>query len=98
MRTEKRRSFANDTSPPSPLSKREGELVFSSKLELEASSPSLLERGLGGEVPPRSHAHTAAYSAGSNNSHTPTITGRGARAAPAGRAAAADPARWAAQY
>ena len=38
------------TSPPSPLSKREGELVSSFSLELEASPPSLLERGLGGEV------------------------------------------------
>ncbi|AII53665.1 (E)-4-hydroxy-3-methylbut-2-enyl-diphosphate synthase [Hymenobacter sp. APR13] len=42
------------TSPPSPLSKREGglalELVSDAK-NLEASSPSLLERGLGGEVP-----------------------------------------------
>ena len=34
------------TSPPSPLSRKEGELV----LELDASSPSFLERGLGGEV------------------------------------------------
>ena len=38
------------TSPPSPLSKREGELAPNSSLELEASPPSLLERGLGGEV------------------------------------------------
>jgi len=38
------------TSPPSPLSKREGELVSNFRLELEVSSPSLLERGLGGEV------------------------------------------------
>ena len=41
------------TSPPSPLSKREGELAFSSssRLLLEARPPSLWERGLGGEVP-----------------------------------------------
>ncbi|MGI4872980.1 MAG: 3' terminal RNA ribose 2'-O-methyltransferase Hen1 [Janthinobacterium lividum] len=50
------------TSPPSPLSKKEGELASSSSLEtdassnpntspeLETSSPSFLERGLGGEV------------------------------------------------
>ncbi|MGI4874061.1 MAG: glycosyltransferase [Janthinobacterium lividum] len=36
------------TSPPSPLSKKEGELAL--VLELETSSPSFLERGLGGEV------------------------------------------------
>ena len=39
------------TSPPSPLSKREGELASSSSLKLKVSPPSLLERGLGGEVP-----------------------------------------------
>ncbi|UYZ62670.1 AIR synthase-related protein [Hymenobacter weizhouensis] len=41
------------TSPPSPLSKREGELtleVEASSRALAASPPSLLERGLGGEV------------------------------------------------
>ncbi|GAA4385782.1 (E)-4-hydroxy-3-methylbut-2-enyl-diphosphate synthase [Hymenobacter koreensis] len=54
---------ADLTSPPSPLSKREGELDINyslneegnaekqDKLEAKASSPSLLERGLGGEVP-----------------------------------------------
>ncbi|AMR26567.1 hypothetical protein A0257_05230 [Hymenobacter psoromatis] len=39
------------TSPPSPLSRGEGELVFSSNSSLETSSPSPRERGLGGEVP-----------------------------------------------
>ena len=43
------------TSPPNPLSKKEGELAINLTLitiilELEASSPSFLERGLGGEV------------------------------------------------
>ncbi len=50
----------NDTSPPSPLSKREGGLVSSSSSKTDLSliletrtkisPPSLLERGLGGEV------------------------------------------------
>ncbi|MBO0357512.1 penicillin-binding protein 1C [Hymenobacter sp. BT186] len=45
MRTSRR------TSPPNPLSKREGELdLNSSSKKLKASAPSLLERGLGGEV------------------------------------------------
>ena len=44
---------AYETSPPSPLSKKEGELASSSRLDSTASSPSFLERGLGGEVPPR---------------------------------------------
>ncbi|WP_242581827.1 CaiB/BaiF CoA transferase family protein [Hymenobacter telluris] len=40
------------TSPPSPLSEREGELdLDSSSKKLKTSPPSLLERGLGGEVP-----------------------------------------------
>jgi CoA:oxalate CoA-transferase len=39
------------TSPPSPLSKKEGELALESSLETKTSSPSFLERGLGGEVP-----------------------------------------------
>ncbi|TFZ64528.1 PD-(D/E)XK nuclease family protein [Hymenobacter sp. UV11] len=38
------------TSPPSPLSRGEGGLVSTSSLELEASSASPRERGLGGEV------------------------------------------------
>ncbi len=38
------------TSPPSPLSQKEGELALKSSLVLEASSPSFWERGLGGEV------------------------------------------------
>ena len=38
------------TSPPSPLSCGEGGLVSNSSLELETSSPSPQERGLGGEV------------------------------------------------
>ena len=42
---------ARVTSPPSPLSKREGGLASRLDLKLEASPPSLLERGLGGEVP-----------------------------------------------
>ncbi len=41
----------NGTSPPSPLSCGEGELALEFRLELEASSPSPQERGLGGEVP-----------------------------------------------
>ena len=53
----------------SPLSKREGGLVLdaSSKslvvnsLRLETSPPSLLERGLGGEVPPRAVRNTDLY-------------------------------------
>ncbi|MGI4872986.1 MAG: polynucleotide kinase-phosphatase [Janthinobacterium lividum] len=58
------RSSSTGTPPPSPLPKREGELVSSSSLEtdvspssidssleLETSSPSLLGRGLGGGVP-----------------------------------------------
>ena len=53
-------AFATITSPPSPLSCKEGELVLvsnskglspaSPELELEASPPSFLERGPGGEV------------------------------------------------
>jgi crotonobetainyl-CoA:carnitine CoA-transferase CaiB-like acyl-CoA transferase len=38
------------TSPPSPLSKKEGGLTLEPSLELQTSSPSFLERGLGGEV------------------------------------------------
>jgi hypothetical protein len=40
------------TSPPSPLSQKEGELVANSKLDSNASSPSFLEKGPGGEAPP----------------------------------------------
>ena len=39
------------TSPPGPLSNGEGELASRAKLKLQTSSPSLLERGPGGEVP-----------------------------------------------
>ena len=41
---------ARDPSGASPLSRGEGELVSSSRLVLKTSSPSFLERGLGGEV------------------------------------------------
>ncbi|MGI4871966.1 MAG: PD-(D/E)XK nuclease family protein [Janthinobacterium lividum] len=41
---------ATITSPPSPLSKKEGELALEARLVLATSSPSFLERGLGGEV------------------------------------------------
>ncbi len=43
-------SPARVTSPPSPLSKKEGELALESSLKLKTSPPSFLERGLGGEV------------------------------------------------
>ena len=56
------RGGLGNLTPLAPLSKREGGTSFSSrldsevssgkKLELETSPPSLLERGLGGEVPP----------------------------------------------
>jgi 2-polyprenyl-3-methyl-5-hydroxy-6-metoxy-1,4-benzoquinol methylase len=57
------------TSPPDPLSKKEGEpaavttAANEEQLELEAStsSPSFLERGLGGEVPPASEPKTSLH-------------------------------------
>jgi len=49
------------TSPPGPLSKREGELIYSSSLKLQASPPSLLERGPGGEVNGRAVRNTDLY-------------------------------------